>query len=150
MRWSTLNQQRDKRYYEIKYAFSKTFVIKRLLYPKILCTFSCELLYIYVLCSNLNWFVCFCSLSHFCNHGNCDWLVNWLLIDIFLIVYMWYFARGVVRGRGPGAGPPWKNLVLRKIQSSINCVLLSIAAESVFLGLSVVCWQHGKDDNSKF
>ena len=44
----------EKRYYEIKYSFSKTFVIKHVLYPKILCKFSSELLYIYVSCSNLN------------------------------------------------------------------------------------------------
>ena len=43
----TLNQQCDKRYYEIEDAFSKTFVIKCVLYPKILCIFSSELLYIY-------------------------------------------------------------------------------------------------------
>ena len=52
-------------------------VIKCVLYPKILCTFSRELLCIYVLCSNLNWSVHFCSLSHFRNRGNCVWFVNW-------------------------------------------------------------------------
>ena len=50
--WHSQSTMRE--YYELKDAFSKTFVIKRVLYPKILCTSSSELLYNYVLCSNLN------------------------------------------------------------------------------------------------
>ena len=50
---------------KLKDNFSKKFVIIRIFNPKILCTFSSELLY--VLCSNLNGFVHFCSLSDFCN-----------------------------------------------------------------------------------